>query len=259
MEIIRISSRSSEKIKQAVKIRKSPSYRQETGLFFAEGIRLCHDLAQNYRAKTVFANSEYIAENPGCPIAAGGECFLTEAGVMEKLCETQSPQGLACLFYLPREKSGNYEGENVLICENIQDPSNVGALLRSAAALGFGSVALCGNSADPYSQKALRASMGAIGRIALESRAELEKTAGSLHEKGYTIYAAALNGAKPVKDSLIKKPFALLVGNEGRGLSQKALSLADEKIYIAMENGVESLNAGVAGALLMYHMKLFGG
>lgn len=252
----KITSRDNERIKRALKVAASPAARGEAGLFFAEGRRLCFDLAAVQRPVTAFFTEELLA---ACPEAAGlaAESFLVSEGVAAKLAGTRTTQGLFCLFAMPQPSFDELRlTDGLLLCEELQDPANVGAMVRSAAAFGYGGVALSPGCADPFSPRALRASAGAALRVPVLAGAPLPQLAARLRGEGARLYAAALREDALAPEELAPPgPFALLVGNEGAGLSPAALALAEGTVAIPMAGGVESLNAAVAASLLMYLLK----
>lgn len=249
-----ISSRENEKIKMACKIASSAGMRQETGLFFAEGKRLCFDLAMVQKPKKAFISKDFLKNCPQAEDMAE-ETYLISDPVADKLSGTKNSQGIYCLFPLPENslQALDFE-EGVLLCENLQNPENVGAIVRSAASFGYGGVILL-NCADIYSPKALRASMGGVGRIEIAEAESLEKVMEVLTENKVILYAAALEGASALTETVVEKPFALAIGNEGAGLSDALLSVAEKNIFIPMQNGMESLNAAVAASLFMFYCK----
>lgn len=251
-----ITSRDNARVKQAVRIARDAVVRAETGLFFAEGLRLCQDLAAVQKPVVAFVEQWLAQQQPGL-LQLAGETFVVSGPVAEKLAETKNTQGLFCLFPIPQ---GGMEllqpQKGVLLCEAIQDPANLGAMLRCAAGLGLGGVVLSPGCADPYGPKALRAAMGATLRQAVVCGIPLEQAARQLKAQGCTLYAAALDEkAAPLPGLAPKRPFGLLVGNEGAGLSPQAIALSDERVYIPMDNGMESLNLATAAAVLIYHFK----
>lgn len=253
----RIASRENERVKYACRLAASSSARAEEGALFAEGTKLCMDLASTLTAKAAFFTEKYLKANPAAALIAP-EAYLISEPVNDKLAQTKTPQGLYCLFELPQNGPETLVYENgVLLCEALQDPTNVGAVLRSAAAFGFGGVMLLG-CADPFSPRALRAGMGAVGRLPLAGNLSLAQAGEALRAKGVTLYAAALQNAKPLSEVKARHPFALMVGSEGAGLSEEALALAQQTVYIPMKNGVESLNAAVAASVLMFHFAAAG-
>lgn len=250
-----ISSRENEKVKMACKIATSPVVRKKTGLFFAEGRRLCLDLADWQKPKMAFISKDFLKNYPQVEYIAE-ETYLISDPVADKLSGTKNSQGIFCLFPLPVIAMEDLETEKgILLCENIQNPENIGAIVRSAAAFGYGGVVLIGG-ADAYNPKSIRASMGGIAKIPVVNGAGLEEVRETLYCKGVKLYAANLENAKPLSEIQLSARFALAIGNEGAGLSDTLLAMADEKMYIPMQNGMESLNAAVAASVLLFYCKL---
>ena len=248
-----IKSRDNPRVKEARRIAEQPAFRRQTGLFFAEGKRLCFDLAESMAPEAAFFTHAFLQANPQAETLAA-ESFLVSDSVSGKLSDTKSPQGLFCLFRMPRQSlSAEDIARGVLLCEAVQNPANAGAMVRSAAAFGFGAVVLGAGSADPYAPKALRASMGAAARVCLMTDADIVSAVALLQRAKSTVYALALReGAVPLPKVKPARPLALLVGNEAAGLSAAAAEAADERVYIPMQNGVESLNAAAAASVAMY-------
>ena len=251
----KIASRDNDRVKYARRLAASGAFRAEENMFFAEGKKLCFDLAQSVAPQQVFCTEAFLE---ACPAAEklGRMFWLVSDSVAQKLSDTKTPQGLFCLFPTPQAHRESLRFEaGVLVCERLQDPANVGAVLRSAAAFGYGGVVLL-NCADPYGPKALRASMGAVGRLPVVRAASVEEVLEDFERNRATVYAAAPGPDSRAPEALpTNEPFVLLVGNEGAGLSETALQNADARVGIPMENGVESLNAAVAASVLMYEMK----
>lgn len=251
-----ITSRDNERVKYARRLATQGAFRAGEGLFFAEGRRLCADLAAVLPAKTAFYTPKLLDAFPEAATLAE-ESFLVSEHVADKLADTRASQGLYCIFQLPRAGFDDLDpAAGVLVCEALQDPSNTGAVLRSAAAFGFGGVVFTAGSADPFAPKALRASMGAAGHVPVVTDVTFEEARQELKRRGVLLCAAALcEGALPLGQARPEGPAALLVGNEGTGLSPEALAAADRVFTIPMHNGVESLNAAVAASVLMYAFK----
>lgn len=258
-----ITSRDNETVKWACRIGAALAARAESGLFLAEGPRLCRDLAENAAPTAVFFTADAAQKWPEVETlcARAADAYEVMPHVAEKLAGTRTPQGVFALFPLPQCGFGDIpeDAPGVLLCESMQDPANVGAVIRTAAGLGLGAVVLAGACADPFGGKALRASMGSVCRVPVVRCGTAAEAAAALREKGFTLYAAALQGAAPVGAKPVKTPFALMIGNEGGGLGAEALAAADERIFLPMENGVESLNAAAAAAVLMYALKAGAG
>ena len=162
-----------------------------------------------------------------------------------------SPGPLFTLAIPPEEREAAFE--RAILLENVQDPGNVGTILRSAAAMGVGTVILCGACADPYSPKAARATMGAIFRERL-LHLRADEAAELTRRNGLPLYGAALSTrARDVREVDLRRA-VVAVGSEGRGLSPELLALCDGEVIIPMDAGSESLNAAVAGAILLWEM-----
>lgn len=250
-----ITSRENERVKYARHVAESASFRGAEGVFFAEGRRLCLDLAQHLNPTAVFVTQRCL-ESFAQPPQILCDAFVVSDSVAQKLADAKTPQGLFCLFEMPRHSLADLDADKgVLLCQQLQDPTNVGTILRSAAGLGFGGAVLADGSADPFSPKALRASMGAVCRLPVVRGESLAGAVSFLKGKGAAIYATALQNAVPLRQLKVSGPFALMFGNEGAGLSDGALALADQAVCVPMENGVESLNAAAAAAVVMYALK----
>lgn len=251
--MIEITSRENETIKYACRLGASASFRGEEGLFLAEGKKLCLDLAQTLTVAMAFFTEQVLDSLPEVE-TLGQENYLIEPHVAEKLSETRTNQGLFCVFSMPQIAVEELDAKKgLLLCEQVQDPANIGTILRSAAAFGYGGVVLSAGCADPFGPKALRASMGAVGRIPVLYREDLIEAIATLQNTGVQVLAAALQNAKPLGEIEKQEKFALLIGSEGQGLSQAAIEAADGTLFIPMQHGVESLNAAAAASVLMYH------
>lgn len=254
-----ITSRDNPRVKYVCRLAASPAFRVQEGLVFAEGKRLCFDLAATLAPRTVFFTQAFLNNNPSVAGLAPEAVLLADA-VAEKIAETKTTQGVFCLYEMPKQGLHLLDASSgLLLCEGLQDPANIGALLRSAAAFGLGGAVLLQGCADPFSPKALRAGMGAAGRIPLATGVSLPEAQLFLRQQGVTLYASALEGGQPLQAVPVSRPFGLLVGGEGPGLSPHALAGANHIVYIPMQRDVESLNAAVAGSVLMYHFKNYTG
>jgi TrmH family RNA methyltransferase len=194
--------------------------------------------------------SESLLDRPPFAAVSAREVVLLSADVFASAVETNSPQGIAATLRIPViERPAS--PEVTLLLEDLQDPGNVGTLLRSAEAFGCGQVMITPGTANPWSPKVMRASAGSVFRMPV-LRASLAELSKLLRRDGLTIYAAVVKneGSVPVMEVAPHMPCALLIGNEGAGLSPAALAMADHRVTIPC--AVESLNAAVAGSLLLY-------
>lgn len=255
-EFTKISSKENQLVKEISLLQRSSKARNEKGLFVLEGLRLCMDAAENGYAFSLLAVSEDALEKHEKDIkylsSFSKAIYLVTNSVFSKISDTVTPQGILCLCDIPKhnieilKSGGKYIG-----LENIQDPSNLGAISRTAEAFGLDGMIISGGC-DPYSSKSLRASMGALLRIPVIVS---EEPVNLFKQSGITTYAAVVNHEEnKVNDIVFDKNCAVVIGNEANGLSEKTANACDVKITIPMSGRAESLNAGVAAAVIMWEM-----
>jgi TrmH family RNA methyltransferase len=227
--------------------------RREHGFFLVEGRRAIGQIVAvaPHHIEEVLATEKTLRETGGfsCPVRTLPERQL------HGVCASKTPQGIAAVVRIPE---GSYEsglprrpGRRILLLDGVQDPGNVGTLIRAAAAFDYSGVVLSGECADPFSPKAVQATAGAVLSVWIRRTSEYLDCVKELKKNGYMLIAADLGGDPPTKDSPAEKS-VLALGSEGSGLSVDLLSIADKKIRIPMNSSkVESLNVGVSGAILM--------
>ncbi len=259
-----ISSRRNPLIKSAAALRESARERREREEFLCEGARLCRDAAESglliracfFTDRAQDRYREYLEP----VLRAAKKAYMIEEPVAALLSDTKSPQGVFCLCAWP---SGSEAGPGgpCLVLENIQDPGNLGTILRTAEALGRFRVFLLGDCCDPLSPKALRASMGAAFRLWPGSGGTARELLGRLRAEGYGIYGAVpAKTAVPVTEMDFSRGLhGVVIGNEGRGLTEETAGLCDGLVTIPMGGRAESLNAAAAATVLMWELSRKGG
>ncbi|MDC0558988.1 RNA methyltransferase [Candidatus Izimaplasma bacterium] len=230
MEITSINNRL---IKDTAKLHKKKN-RDETGLFLVEGYHLYEEAYKTNSIKTIFTIDGGIM---------GDNVIYVNEMVLEKLAQTKNPQGVLCVCEKVKSKELT---DKVLILEKLQDPGNLGTLMRSALAFGFNTIVL-DNTVDIYNDKVLRSTQGAIFKLNIVLSNTLDFI-NSHHE--YTYYGTAMNGEDLTVINKSEK-LALILGNEGAGVSEEVKNATYKNITIKTDN-VESLNVGVAGSIIMY-------
>ncbi|MDW7966498.1 MAG: RNA methyltransferase [Thermoanaerobaculum sp.] len=226
---------------------------KEPGLAVVDGIKLIRDLWQRgIGPVALFAHEEATADLARDPQLQRGlnqvPGFLLSAQLLQSLAPTQHSQGILAIYAIPRW--GPPKGPVVLYLDRLQDPANVGALVRVAAALGAGCVVCSPGCANPFSPKAIRASAGAslfFPVLTHYSLLELRRDLGP----GFRLCAAATSGGTPLPQWRGPLPSVLVLGNEGQGLDPALEALVDERVTIPLCNRVESLNVSVAGGILL--------
>ena len=220
-------------------------YRKSEGLFLVEGTKLCEEvLNSNYEIKFTITSNEFKYNDfPNVTVV--------DYDSLKSICTTVTPQDIVCVVYVPKFEMGYPKG-NSLILDNLQDPGNIGTLIRSAMAFGFNDIYFI-DCPDIYSEKVVRASMGGIFKINahLVSRQKLIENKDKICD---ILVSTSLNADILGKNRLPKQRIGVIIGNEGNGVSTELIQASDMAVKIPMTDRVESLNAGVAGSILMYEM-----
>ena len=250
-----ITSRDNARIKYACAVRDTEKQRAADGVFFAEGPKLCLELAKSCTPRVVYATAAALAKTPELVRFDPAEIA---PHVAEKLSGTKSNQGVFALFETPVPPADILNtARRILALEGVQDPGNVGTLLRSAAAFGFDAVLLGAGCAAPFSPKTLRSSMGAAGRLPMVQTENLPAALQTLRSRGVTCLAAALYRSVALDEAGSDFPQGLcvVIGSEGQGLTQETIDACNLAVRIPMTDRVESLNAGVAGSVLLWQFR----
>ena len=248
-----ITSATNKQIKMIQKLQKSSKERKQQGLFTIEGIRMFKEIPHEYLDK-VYVTEQFYEKNKELFCDREPDDFVTEA-VFGKLSETQTPQGVLATVkmrnYTLEEVLGKEENPLLLVLENLQDPGNLGTILRTAEGAGASGIIMSRDTVDIYNPKVVRSTMGALFRMPFFYAEDIFETVEGLQKRGITVYAAHLHG-EGFYEKDYTKGCAFLVGNEGNGLTDRITEMADEKIRIPMMGKVESLNAAIAATLMAY-------
>lgn len=250
-----ITSTSNGQMKKLVKLQRSSRMRQQQGAFVVEGIRMFREIPPADIEK-VYITDNWLERMPAS-WEEGREYELVDRNVFWEISDTQTPQGILAVVKqhrYDRESLLHREGQEVpciLLLENLQDPGNLGTILRTAEGAGVTGVMMSRDTVDVYNSKVVRATMGAIFRMPFRYEEDLEDAVAWLKEQGIACYAAHLQGSV-FYDCDYRKSSCFFIGNEGNGLTDSLTELADEKIRIPMAGQVESLNAATAATVLMY-------
>jgi TrmH family RNA methyltransferase len=185
---------------------------------------------------------------------AGAAVVTASRGVLESLSDTTTPQGVVAVVTMGDVAVDELDADAalVLVLDKIRDPGNAGTLVRCAAAAGAGAVVFTSGSVDPYSPKAARAAAGALFRVAVARSADLAPALTELRRRGFLLVGTDAGARSPYDEVDYTRPVAFVVGNEAWGIPEEDRSLLDEVGGIPMPGDAESLNAGIAGALLLF-------
>lgn len=248
-----ISSLNNKTVKMASGLSRKNA-RAKEGLFLLEGDSVVIEAYKsNIELEYIFINGNSDITVEALGVRAKNIIIASDA-VMNKISELDSaPPVIACGVYRNCDFNNIKKGRYILL-ENIQDPGNMGAIIRSAAALGIDGVVVCGGC-DIYSGKVIRGSMGACFNIPVYTFDNSESAINSLHKKGNKIYSAILNeNAKQIGDYKLGEGCCVAIGNEGNGLTDDLISQSDGNLYIPITDKAESLNAAVAASICMWEM-----
>lgn len=259
---VQITSRKNETVRRAAALAGSAELRREQNAYLCEGARLCEDAARSgvvieqlfYTEKAAEKYDRYL----NACFAAANEVYEVTQPVAELLAETKSTQGIFAVCRMENDShalAALPETGRLLAVENMQDPSNLGAVLRTAEALGISGVVLAGQCCDIYSPKVLRASMGAVFRLPFYEAEDVHAALAALHGLGYTAYAAVPDAnAVQINTCRFPQRSVAFIGNEGNGLTKEAIAGCDVPLTIPMLGRAESLNASVAASIVMWEL-----
>ena len=256
-----ITSSSNARVKQVVQWRNKARERREAGIFLTEGLKLYREAPED-RVREVYLTEdavERLKEDEALweKLQRTGYETVTEE-IFRKMSDTDAPQGILCVI-----RRQEYKLDQILdapapllvVLENLQDPGNLGTILRTGEGAGITGVIIGKETVDIYNPKAVRATMGSIFRVPFVCTDDLKGALETVRSRGVKTYAAHLSGRDLYEEGSFCAGTAFLIGNEAKGLSAEVTALADGLLRIPMEGKVESLNAAVAAALLVYEAR----
>lgn len=230
--------------------------RTKEGAFILEGVRLVKDAADSGAVIRLFVASESFARGNRdfLSMCDDRKLVLMPDALFRKTGDTDTPQGIIAVAEIPQHNERDIlsKARRIIALENLQDPGNAGTIVRSADACGFDAVFFSKDSVDPYNSKAVRATMGSLFHLPVIICEDLFKTMKILKSHGVGIVSAEPRDAVPCWEADLSDHIALVIGNEGNGISEHMLKLSDKKVMIPMSGGAESLNAAAAASILLY-------
>ena len=244
MEII--SSKSNEKIANAKKL-FDKKHRDKTGLFLVETIKTIKEaISAGLTPKTIFVTEKKSANIPS---QFDKQKVIVSDEVLKHISSVVSPDGIVAIFEKPKQEK-KYIGGNFLILDSLQNPDNLGAILRTAAATNFKQIYLI-NSVDQYNSKTIRASMGNQFKLNI---IEIDYNDIKTMFLNAQIYTMDMNGKNLFDIQKFDKNVGFVIGNEGNGISEQMKNIVTNTLKIPMENNVESLNASISASVAMYYV-----
>lgn len=230
---------------------QTPSGRKAHGLFLAEGEHLCVEALRSGSVELLLISKGHLADFAAW-LPQDQEIVLISGQVEKALADSRTPQGCLAVCALPRPRPLSEAGPRLMALNRLQDPGNLGAILRTLDAAAFDGLIIDAGCADPWSPKAVRAAMGASFRVPVYAVDSLPGALAGL--SGYALVAGDLNGSPYYSHPPFPEKVCLLVGNEGAGLDGEVLRLADYRLKLPIPGGAESLNAAVAAGLMVYDL-----
>lgn len=227
-------------IKDLIKL-KQKKYRDKEKKFIVEGYNIIEE-AKNYLSLLLITNKEDIN------LYKDVEHILVTYDIIKKLTDTVTPQGIIGICNYKESK--DVYANNVLVLDGLQDPGNIGTIIRSALCFDFKTIIMSLDSCDIYNEKVIRATQGAIFNIDIK-KCDIKEELVHLKNKGYKIVGTALENGKELNSIVFGEKNAIILGNEGNGVSKDVLASTDVNAYIPINKEMESLNVAIAGAIIM--------
>ncbi len=253
-----ITSNENANVKLYSKLTLSKKARDEHKKFTVEGGRILREaVLENAEIDIIFVTRAAFERDRLFLDSVCDKILFVSESVAKKLSDTKCSQGVFAVINKPVSKdlslqalSGKY-----IVLNNIQDPGNLGTILRTADAVGIDGVILTGNCCDLYNPKAVRSTMGSLFRLNIYIENDFEKVVKILNDNNVKTYAAVVSGpACEIKSVEFSNNSAIVIGNEGNGLNSEHSALCSERVTIKMNGNIDSLNAGVAAAVFMWEM-----
>ena len=250
-----INSTSNKQVKRVINLRDKAKARREEGLYVAEGLRICREYAPK-EIESLYVTEAFLSQPENRKWLEGYSYETVTDAVMKVMADTRTPQGVLAVV---RQK--DYKLEDMLaggqkcflmLLENIQDPGNLGTIVRAGEGAGITGIVMSRDTADIYNPKVIRSTMGSVLRVPFVYADSFPDACRRIKQAGVRLFAAHLKGANNYDREVYTEAVGFMIGNEANGLTDEAAALADCCVKIPMAGRVESLNAAVAASVLMF-------
>ncbi len=251
-----ISSTSNPQVKRLAQLQKKSKARNEEKVFIVEGIRMFAEVPKNRVEKVYISESLYNKKKQELDLQ-GMPVEILSDNVFQHVSDTKTPQGILCIVkqaHYNIEELLQIENPHFMVLDNLQDPGNLGTIVRTAEGAGVDAVFLSKESVDIFNPKTIRSTMGSIYRMPVIYVDDLLELLDTFKKKGIKSYAAHLEGKNSYDQESYEGGTAILIGNEGNGLRDEVSQKADIWVQIPMKGQVESLNAAIAASVLMFEV-----
>ena len=251
-----ISSTSNPQIKRLIQLQKKSKVRDEENVFVVEGLRMFAEVPGERIEKVYISESLYNRKKLDLNLQDFPLEILSD-NVFSHVSDTKTPQGILCVVKRKKydlEALLKVENPHFMVLDNLQDPGNLGTIVRTAEGAGVDAVFMSKDCVDLYNPKTIRSTMGSIYRMPFIYIEDIPKLLDVFRENGVTSYAAHLDGKNSYDQENYQSGTAILIGNEGNGLRDEVTEKADILVRIPMQGKVESLNAAIAASVLMFEV-----
>jgi len=223
--------------------------RKETGCFLVEGRKMTEEaLASAFPVEAILVDADRMDE---FQLPHNVPVFTMPGHVLTAVCDTKTPQGIAAVVKMADVP---LTGKRLVAMDGVQDPGNVGTIIRTADAAGFDGVLLSTQCADVFSPKVLRATMGSVFRMGIRVTDDLPGVLAQMVQTGASVLSSQLDGEPFYQRSPLNERYVLVIGSEGNGVTDEVKAVATHKVKLPMRGGAESLNAAVAAGIMMYEL-----
>lgn len=245
-------SRDNQYVKGAIKL-KQKKFREQEGKFLAEGVRFISEAIQEGLTEYILYSEKLLKTRGGEELLKANVPFYEiEDKVLSELCDTENPQGAAAVVRKPEAVIDIKNCSFIVILDGVQDPGNLGTIIRTCDAAGVEGIFLIKGTADIYNDKVLRSTMGSVFHIPTEASADFDEVNRRLLEEGYSVYASSLSESTELYSCSFKGKTAVIIGNEANGVPENHIKAATDRIRIPMPGRAESLNAATAAAVILF-------
>lgn len=252
-----ITSTGNARIKAVSALAGKPRLRKEQGLFLVEGPRMFAELPRDHLREAYVSESFFKQQGKQAEkLLSGCRYEMVSDDVMKYMSDTRTPQGILAVAeqfsYTLEEVLSAASVPHLLLLEKLQDPGNLGTMIRAGEGAGITGVIMSGDTADIYNPKVIRSTMGSVYRVPFVYVKDWKEAIDEVKSRGIRLYAAHLKGTGNYEDQDYTKPVGFLIGNEAAGLTAETAAMADCYVKIPMAGKVESLNAAIAASVLMF-------
>lgn len=258
MEVIKSKDNKLLKHFRKLKIKKC---RQESNEFMIEGIRIIEEAVSAGAGIKYCLCSEELDGDRVKSLLKGMKdknikIYMVDSKLINDICDTENPQGIVAVIEKKKyeEEELFKNSDYLVVVDRIQDPGNLGTIIRTADAAGAHGIIISDGTVDPYSPKVLRSTMGSIFHVPVIFATDMIKAIDMLKARDFSVYVSSLEGSVPYHEEDYTGKTVIVIGNEANGVSSSIIHRADRLIKILMPGKAESLNAGIAGGILMFEV-----